>query len=113
MVIRKAKGKDLLYTSFTSHTIRASVNELKKVLGKPHYDERDENEKSQVEWDFVIEGEGSVFSIYDWKEYRIYSDDEVIEWHIGGVVSSCGNNKNHTDIALVIKELKALGLAVM
>ena len=111
MVIRKAGEREAVGTSFTDHTIRASVNELKKVLGEPHYDDRDETEKSQVEWDFVIEGEGSVFTIYDWKEYRIYSDDEIIEWHIGGFVSSFGDG--HTDIALVIKELKALGLAVM
>jgi hypothetical protein len=24
------------------------------------------------------------FTIYDWKEYRQYSNDELIEWHIGG-----------------------------
>ena len=27
---------------------------------------------------------GNVFSVYDWKEYRSYTDDETIEWHIGG-----------------------------
>jgi hypothetical protein len=28
--------------------------------------------------------DGTVFSVYDWKEYRRYTDKETIEWHIGG-----------------------------
>ena len=28
--------------------------------------------------------DGTVFSVYDWKEYRSISLDEVIDWHIGG-----------------------------
>ena len=27
---------------------------------------------------------GDVFTIYDWKEYREYSREAMIEWHIGG-----------------------------
>lgn len=30
------------------------------------------------------DGEVYQFSIYDWKEYREYEDDEPITWHIGG-----------------------------
>jgi hypothetical protein len=28
--------------------------------------------------------DGTVFYVYDWKEYRPISLDEVIDWHIGG-----------------------------
>ena len=102
-------------TSFTDHIIIASVNELTKALGEPHWAGDDEDEKTQYEWDFKIKREGSVFTIYDWKEYRRYSKDEKIEWHIGGFSSwgSVFNNSNgHTDMMKVIEELKKLGLDV-
>ena len=98
-------------TSFTGHTINASVNQLIKVLGEPLYEDRDEDEKVQFEWDFVIEGEGSVFTIYDWKEYRIYDRDEIIEWHIGGF-SQHYKELGHTDMDKVKEELGKLGLVV-
>jgi hypothetical protein len=28
--------------------------------------------------------DGWVFTIYDWKEYRSLSENEIIEWHVGG-----------------------------
>jgi hypothetical protein len=34
---------------------------------------------------------GKVFTIYDWKEYRRYSKDTTIEWHIGAHNGSTGN----------------------
>jgi hypothetical protein len=41
------------------------------------------NDKVKNEWICETEN-GDVFTIYDWKEYRVYGDDEMIEWHIGG-----------------------------
>ena len=69
-------------TSFHGHTIHASVNDLIAVCGEPLYVCRDHYEKVQYEW--VMEtNAGKVFTIYDWKEYRFFSEDETIEWHIG------------------------------
>ena len=96
-------------TCFIFHTIRASVNQLIKALGNPHYTGT-EDEKTQYEWDFRITKENSVFTIYDWKEYREYSRDEIIEWHIGGFPSKC--NLGHTDMKKVKEELGKLGLVV-
>jgi hypothetical protein len=28
--------------------------------------------------------DGTIFTVYDWKEYRRLGENEMIEWHIGG-----------------------------
>jgi hypothetical protein len=82
----KRSDKEVNGTSFHNHTFRASKAYLTNVIGEPEWTERayqNINDKVQNEWICETE-EGDVFTIYDWKEYRVYSDDEVIEWHIGG-----------------------------
>jgi hypothetical protein len=70
-------------TSFHNDTIRVSVTDLRQILGEPQYEQNDGSDK--VNFDWVMETEdGEVFTIYDWKEYRRLSEDEIIEWHIGG-----------------------------
>jgi len=70
-------------TSFHSVTFKATVNELRGILGKPTCDENTGDDKINFEW--VMETEsGEVFTVYDWKEYRVISENEEIEWHIGG-----------------------------
>ena len=73
-------NKNFSGTSFHGHTITATYNELVDALGgKPQYTHGD---KSNYDW--VCETEnGTVFTVYDWKEYRNFGDDEKIEWHIG------------------------------
>ena len=46
------------------------------------YTDNDVDEKTQNEWEMQTE-DGTAITIYDYKEYREYSDDEKIEWHIG------------------------------
>ena len=76
-------------TSFYGSTVEATVNEMKEVLGNVmYYGIKDD--KIQHEWEMEDEN-GYVFTVYDWKEYRQYSNDDVIEWHIGG------HNKSITD----------------
>ena len=69
-------------TSFHGDVIKTSKYQLLELLGKPNYQDSFED-KTQNEWVCETE-EGEVFTIYDWKEYRVYGDDELIEWHIGG-----------------------------
>lgn len=70
-------------TSFHGTVIVCSANELKTVLGEPTYEDNTGEDKVNLEW--VCETEnGKVFTVYDWKEYRPISEDEEIEWHIGG-----------------------------
>ena len=68
-------------TSWHGHTVTATVNQLKEVCGTPYYGHPDD--KTQHEWTMTTE-DGTPFTIYDWKEYRQYSNDEAIDWHIGG-----------------------------
>ena len=71
-------------TSFYNNTIRASVNELIEVIGEPcSQSKNDGQDKVNFEWNCEPDDD-DVFTIYDWKEYRILSTDEQIEWHIGG-----------------------------
>lgn len=79
----KKTNKSLDGTSFHGNTITASLADLISVLGAPDCT-GDSNDKVQNEWELELE-DGTVFSVYDWKEYRRYTDTEKIEWHIGGM----------------------------
>ncbi len=70
-------------SSFHDSTIRASVNELIKVIQIPPFNQNNGQEKTNFEWDCKTKDDGN-FTIYDWKEYRTISTDEQIDWHIGG-----------------------------
>lgn len=78
----KKTTKSTGLTSFHGSTIDATVKDLKRALGDPSYTGA-YDDKVQNEWEMEDEN-GHVFTIYDWKEYRSYTDDEFIEWHIGG-----------------------------
>lgn len=80
------KSNNSVYgSSFHGSTFNATTNELRKLFNKDNGG--DQYDKVQHDWG--IEGKMDDdktydFSIYDWKEYRNYDDDEVINWHIGG-----------------------------
>ncbi len=77
----KKTNKSLDGTSFHGNTISATLADLMNVLGAPDCT-GDQDDKVQNEWELELE-DGTVFSVYDWKEYRRYSDTQTIEWHIG------------------------------
>jgi hypothetical protein len=79
----KKSNKDANGTSFHDSVISASVNQLIEAFGEPTYENNDGSDKVNFEWEMETEDE-EVFTIYDWKEYRRISKDEIIEWHIGG-----------------------------
>lgn len=70
-------------TSFHNDVFNASVSDLRKILGEPDYDGNSGDDKVNFEWTMETDN-GDVFTVYDWKEYRILDEDEIIEWHIGG-----------------------------
>ena len=78
----KKTNKSINGTSFHDATITATLADLKIILGEPS-NTGDSNDKVQNEWDLELE-DGTVFTVYDWKEYRNYLDKDTIEWHIGG-----------------------------
>lgn len=79
----KRTNKSLDGTSFHGATISATLADLQIILGAPNHS-GDHHDKVQNEWELELE-DGTVFSVYDWKEYRRYTDKETIEWHIGGM----------------------------
>ena len=79
----KATSKDIDGTSFHETTIKCSVSMLRKILGEPEYEPNNGEDKINFEWAMET-NDGDVFTVYDWKEYRILNENEMIEWHIGG-----------------------------
>jgi len=77
-------------TSFHDVTIKASVNQLINAFGEPDYDGNTGEDKVNFEWEMETE-EGEVFTIYDWKEYRVLKSDEIVTWHIGAKSKSDSN----------------------
>jgi hypothetical protein len=88
----KSTSRSSSGTSFHYSTVRASVNELTKIIGEPTYVVNDGEDKVNIEWE-LEDDNGDVVTVYDWKEYRKIGYDEKIEWHIGGM------SKNITDNA--------------
>lgn len=68
--------------SFYGSTFMATVKELEQILGEPSIRDNTGIDKVNLVWD-MINKEGKLFTVYDWKEYRILPDNEPIQWHIG------------------------------
>lgn len=79
----KRSEKDPSGTSFHDSVIIATVSQLRKVIGEPDSERNDGSDKVNFDWIGETE-DGEIFTVYDWKEYRKISEDEEIEFHIGG-----------------------------
>jgi hypothetical protein len=86
-------------TSFYDTVITCTYNQLVQAIGVPQGSDNTGEDKVNFDWTCEL-NDGRVFTIYDWKEYRPISKEEIIEWHIGG------NNYIVTEQALI--ELTAL-----
>jgi hypothetical protein len=63
--------------------INCTYQDLVRVLGEPTYPEASGDNKTQKEW--VVEYNGEVFTVYDWKTYdEEYTMNELDQFHIGG-----------------------------
>lgn len=72
---------DATGTSFHGTTIRATVRQMMAALG-PVTSEGTDDGKVTHEWIRKTDS-GDVFTVYDWKEYRVPGMDDRVEWHIG------------------------------
>jgi hypothetical protein len=70
-------------TSFHDTTVGTTVHTLRKLLGEPYYEGNDGEDKVNFEW-IMETNDGDVFTVYDWKEYKVLDEHEMIEFHIGG-----------------------------
>jgi len=72
---------DTFGTSLSGY-LNVTYNQLINVLGEPTYNHPSGDNKVQVEW--VVEFEGNLFTIYDWKTYnREYTENVLDRFHIG------------------------------
>jgi hypothetical protein len=85
--------KSINGTSFHQDTFLATLNQLTEVFGNPDNANNSGEDKCNFDW-FMETEAGEVFTVYDWKEYRVIEKDEKIEWHIGG------HNRSATTSAL-------------
>ena len=84
--IRLKNDRSFQNTEINFHgiTIIASVNELIEAVGYIDFQSKNNGQDEiNFKWNCDFE-DYNVFTIYDWKEYRTISEDEQIEWHIGG-----------------------------
>lgn len=91
----KKTSRTISGTSFHGTIIEATPKQLIEVLGNPNHFYNDGQDKVNIEWDCETE-DGEIFTIYDWKEYRILGMDEYVQFHIGGF------DRNTTDKARVL-----------
>jgi extradiol dioxygenase family protein len=83
----KKSNQSANFSSFHGTVIKTSVNHLKQVVGEPEWSDNTGEDKTNFKW--VCETHfGDVVTIYDWKEYRSISEDEIIEFHLGGFSKS-------------------------
>lgn len=98
----KNTNKRVSGTSFHDSIVTATVDQLIQVLGEPNEDSNTGQDKVNFEWEMELES-GEVFTVYDWKEYRMLRTDEMIEWHIGGfnghVTNQAANQINQALLA--------------
>ena len=79
----KLTKKSTSMTSFHGSVIRCTANELIAAIGNPQNMYNTGEDKSNFDWECETKS-GKVFTIYDWKEYRVIDLNEKIAWHIGG-----------------------------
>jgi hypothetical protein len=68
-------------SSFHGDRITTTVEELKSVC-YTYLDSNDGEDKTNFDFKFKLPN-GKEFWVYDWKEYRVISPNEYIDFHIG------------------------------
>ena len=73
---------DATGTSFHGTTVRATLKQMLAILGTPDDDSNTGDDKVNYEWVRKTDA-GDVFTVYDWKEYRVLDEGTTVEWHVG------------------------------
>ena len=93
--LKLQKAKEFRSSSFHGVTISTTPNKLMKLANKlsiRFHDINDGQDKVNYDFDFSTDDESgnTYFTVYDWKEYRVLDDNEVVSFHIGGAdTQSC------------------------
>lgn len=80
----KKTFKEISTSCFSGITVLTTYEEIVRQIGEPQHIGSGDN-KVQYKWDCETE-DGTLFTIYDWKEYEHdVKDAGNIWWHIGAV----------------------------
>ena len=71
-------------TGFFGDVFQATPSDLRTILGQPKFEHNDGQDKTNLDWTMETES-GEVFTVYDWKYYRPLNEEEIVQWHIGGL----------------------------
>jgi hypothetical protein len=63
--------------------VQTTYKHLVETFGEPSYIENDPDEKVSTEWQIEFD-DGTVATIYDWKQYSGKPPLDRYSWHIGG-----------------------------
>jgi predicted 3-demethylubiquinone-9 3-methyltransferase (glyoxalase superfamily) len=77
------------YHNVDIKTTPKSLIDLCTKYDIPFYSQNDGEDKTN--FDFEFEADGIQFLVYDWKEYRSLSLNEVVSFHIGAKDRSTSN----------------------
>lgn len=97
----KLRGVEI---SFSFMMILASTSKLHEVFGKPQSYYPCDTEKVTRVWYLSVND--VPFTIYDWKEYRVYGDKEEVWFHIGSRWTQPEDKK------VIAQALRAKGLTI-
>ena len=75
----KQTNRSATGTHFHDLVVKATVNELKKILGHPMPSHLLDPFKVNYEWEMET-SKGGVFTVYDYKLGRKPHDDETVSW---------------------------------
>lgn len=83
MNFTKANPMQVFGTGLVGY-VYTTYEELVKTFGEPiTYGEFDSDGKVSVEWVIAFE-DGTIATVYDWKQYELGTPKGGYDWHIGG-----------------------------
>jgi hypothetical protein len=91
-------------TSLKGYLHNTKYSDLIKAFGQPTFNQESGDGKVQFEW--VFEFNGDIFTLYDWKTYDVeYTINELTTWNIGGKTSYV-DFSNHIEELLNSKQVE-------
>ena len=99
----KETNKSINGTCFFSVVVPATVAQMKSILGTPEVNGTVED-KSQFDWYMETDG-GEVFTVYDWKEGRLLTEDVLVNWHVGSFTKEA-SEAAEVELLAALKKIK-------
>jgi hypothetical protein len=86
VIQNKAEANHMMHMSSFRANLGGCISykDLVDTFGEPTFTPEDSGD-GKVNYEWVLQFDGSYFSIYDWKTYdEEYTRNEYTNWHIGG-----------------------------